>query len=247
MVEDNFVAPVQPPVPFKPADVMTITDLETLRVLADPLRLSIVEYLAKPGTVKRIAQKLGKPPTKLYYHFNLLEKHDLIRLVDTRVVSGIIEKHYQASARSFHLERSLLSPGSGDGGSGLELTLNSLYADVRNDIQESLRLGVLKMDEDTPDHQRLRFSHFTLHLTDAQAKEFGDRYTALVREFQALEGDDPDSSQTTPYKALFIYYRSSRTLRDGDPDGDTDADIDGNVDGESGTDPADEPENGHDE
>ena len=92
MVEENAVQTV------KIADAMKITDLESLKVLADPLRLSILEYLMKPSTVKRIAEKLGKPPTKLYYHFNLLEQHGLIQLVDTRVVSGIIEKHYQATA-----------------------------------------------------------------------------------------------------------------------------------------------------
>lgn len=67
MLEENTI------MTFKPTPEMIITDLETLKVLADPLRLSIIEYLSRPGTVKKIAEKLDKPPTKLYYHFNLLE------------------------------------------------------------------------------------------------------------------------------------------------------------------------------
>ncbi len=57
MVEENAAPTV------KIQDTMLISDLETLKVLADPLRLSILEYLVKPSTVKRIAEKLDKPPT----------------------------------------------------------------------------------------------------------------------------------------------------------------------------------------
>jgi DNA-binding transcriptional ArsR family regulator len=207
---------------FKPADEMVIADLETLRVLADPLRLSIVEYLAKPGTVKRIAEKLGKPPTKLYYHFNLLEKHELITLVDTRVVSGIIEKHYQASARQYRLKRGLLSPGTGESGQELDLTLSSLFADTRNDIIESIRAGVIKLSEDAPDYERLIFSGGNLMLTNEQAADFIKRLAALMKEYMVPE--IAETNETNPdahlHKLFYIYYPSSRLIRD---NGETDA------------------------
>lgn len=75
-------------------DEMMIEDAETLRVLADPLRLRIRELMVRPCTVKQVAAVLGIAPTKLYYHINLLEKHKLIVVVAARVVSGIIEKQY---------------------------------------------------------------------------------------------------------------------------------------------------------
>lgn len=61
-------------------------------------------------TVKQIAAKLNIPPTKLYYHFKQLEEHGLIRVVDTRLVSGIVEKLYQARAYSYRVDKGLLSP-----------------------------------------------------------------------------------------------------------------------------------------
>lgn len=206
MVEEN--------VTFKPAEEIIIHDLETLRVLADPLRLSIIEYLAKPGTVKRIAEKLGKPPTKLYYHFNLLEKHELITLVDTRVVSGIIEKHYQASARIYRLKRGLLSPGNSEPGQELDLTLSSMFEDTRNDIAESIRAGVIRMGEDAPDHERLMFSGANLMLTDDQTQDFMKRLWALIREFQAVNETNENNPDAHLHKLFFMHYPSSRIIGD---------------------------------
>jgi DNA-binding transcriptional ArsR family regulator len=87
---------------FEPAPELTITDPEVLRVLADPLRLRLVQHnLGKPWTVKDASRALGISQTKLYYHVNLLETHGLIRVHSTRVVSGIIEKSYRITAYSF--------------------------------------------------------------------------------------------------------------------------------------------------
>src|SRR5918912_4209068 len=96
--------------PMQPPDrVVTITDLDRLRVIADPLRLRILETLIEPRTVKQVAAALGLAPTKLYYHINLLERHGLIVVVDTRLVSGILEKRYQAAARCFRVDHALLA------------------------------------------------------------------------------------------------------------------------------------------
>ena len=52
-----------------------IADLETLRAIADPLRVQIMELLegGQALTVKQVAEKLGLAPSKLYYHFGALE------------------------------------------------------------------------------------------------------------------------------------------------------------------------------
>ena len=72
------------------ADEMVIDNLETLKVLADQLRKRIMEQFDEPSTVKEVARKLGTSPSKLYYHVNLLEEHGLLKVTDTRIVSGII-------------------------------------------------------------------------------------------------------------------------------------------------------------
>jgi DNA-binding transcriptional ArsR family regulator len=88
-----------------------IDDLATLRLLSDPLRLRLIEELgAQPTTVKVLAGTLGIKPNRLYYHVNLLEEHGLIRVTDTRLVSGIVERTYGLVARHFAVDDSLALP-----------------------------------------------------------------------------------------------------------------------------------------
>ena len=89
-------------------DVITIGDIETIRVMADERRLTILNKLQKSMTVKELAELLNCPVSQLYYHVNLLEKHKLIQVVATQIVSGIIEKQYQVTARVFRIRNPLL-------------------------------------------------------------------------------------------------------------------------------------------
>jgi DNA-binding transcriptional ArsR family regulator len=195
---------------FKPAAEYVIEDLETLKVLADPLRLSIVELLRKPGNVKRVAAEIGKPPTKLYYHFNLLEKHDLIKMVDTRIVSGIVEKHYQATARSFRIKRDLLSPGSASFDEGLDVTLAGIFGDARNDLREALVAGVVSTEEDSPRHQQFKMLRSRLRLTPERAEDFYQRLSDLMHEFSEGDDDAPEDPNAKPYSMLLLLHPSSR-------------------------------------
>ena len=83
-----------------------IQDRETLKVMADPLRSQILEILLdSPHTIRQTAAKLGLSASKLYYHFNLLEKHGLIEVVETRRIANLVEKHYQAVATALSWRR----------------------------------------------------------------------------------------------------------------------------------------------
>lgn len=48
--------------PYPIEDVFIITDPDTLKVVANPLRLEIMKLPAQPGTVKAIADHLNKLP-----------------------------------------------------------------------------------------------------------------------------------------------------------------------------------------
>ncbi|MGH3164671.1 MAG: ArsR/SmtB family transcription factor [Trebonia sp.] len=85
--------------------VRQVTSVDTLKALADPLRLAILTALMgdvrdprdlRVMTVKELAAELGEPQTKLYRHVRQLEAAGLIGVASTRVVSGIVQQHYQA-------------------------------------------------------------------------------------------------------------------------------------------------------
>ena len=50
---------------FIQAEQLVISDLETLKVLADPLRMQVLQLLLKPKTVKEVAARSEMPPTRL--------------------------------------------------------------------------------------------------------------------------------------------------------------------------------------
>ena len=94
------------------AQEFLVDDLEMLKVIAHNTRLDILQSLKKPKTVKEIARLLKLPATKLYYHVNLMEKHGLIQVVETNIVSGIVEKKYQVVARNYRIDDQLLADQS---------------------------------------------------------------------------------------------------------------------------------------
>jgi transposase-like protein len=200
---------------FQPAPQLTITSLETLKVFADPLRQQIIEALLDGAkTVKQVAAELDLAPTKLYYHVNLLEEHQLIRVVDTRIVSGIIEKHYQASARSFAIEHSLLTPGQ-ESGSAVELALNAMLDPIREEIQRSFSSGMIDMSEDAPLWHKLKLWRETIRFSEAEAAGFYSRLEALVREYASRSSAAESSDQ--PYALIIGVYPAQTSSKSNRP------------------------------
>src|SRR5688572_14293462 len=97
---------------FEPADEFVISNLEALKAIADPTRVRLLEAFYKEArTVKQVAAEVGIPATKLYYHINVLEELGLLKVVATRVVSGIIEKSYRTAAKRIHGDPRLFTLG----------------------------------------------------------------------------------------------------------------------------------------
>jgi DNA-binding transcriptional ArsR family regulator len=91
---------------------MVLTELEQIKVLADPLRIRILEELCEERTTKQVAKLLGEKPTKLYHHVEALERVGLVALTRTRPNRGTTEKYYQAVARTFRAAPSAFSAGT---------------------------------------------------------------------------------------------------------------------------------------
>ena len=83
-------------------DIQYITDIERLKVISDPLRISILTTL---GTEKKNSRELAKllkiNRTKIHYHLNILEENNFIEVVDTDSINGIIQKYYLPTAQAF--------------------------------------------------------------------------------------------------------------------------------------------------
>lgn len=176
-----------------PDTVRIIDDLDTLRLLTQPLRLRIVEALrSAPGplTVKELAAALGTTQTKLYYHVNLLEGANLIRVAATRLVSGIVEKRYAATTYRLSVDRALLSrEASGD--DGLEVLLSIILDQARTEIRRSVAAGLIDLktwQSDARNPDSLILGRKWLLLTAEQLAVFHRRLDDVL---EAFEGTDP--------------------------------------------------------
>jgi DNA-binding transcriptional ArsR family regulator len=90
-------------------EVYTLKDLEQVRVLADPLRIRILEALLQERTTKQVASVIGEKPTKLYHHVESLERVGLIRMTRTKQNRGTLEKYFLAVAKSFRTDTRLFA------------------------------------------------------------------------------------------------------------------------------------------
>jgi DNA-binding transcriptional ArsR family regulator len=117
-------------------ELYTISDLDQLRILADPLRVRILEALGQERTTKQVAAALGEKPTRLYHHVLALEGVGLIRRTRTRQNRGTVEKYYQAVARAFRADSSAFGPR---GGGGERSALGTMIATLCDNTAEELR------------------------------------------------------------------------------------------------------------
>lgn len=193
----------KPPVP---AHEQIIEDLETLKVLADPLRLRIRELLVQPSTVKQLAAELDLPATKLYYHVNLLEKHGLINVVDSRMVSGIVERVYQVAAYRVQVAPHLLT-GSDHGANSLEWSIRSVFDGARQALLDSLRSGAIDTSEASAVHRGAKVVSLQLTLTEEQARALFARVDSLIDEFTQVS--DANRATNADDTRLYRYFSAA--------------------------------------
>ncbi|MBC8504941.1 MAG: helix-turn-helix transcriptional regulator [Anaerolineales bacterium] len=191
---------------FQPAPTFTIEDLETIKVIADPLRGQIVEMLvSEPNTINQIATKLGLAPSKLYYHVNLLEKVGLIKVVDTTQRGNIVEKHYWVTALDYRVDESLFNFSTPEGKQNISHLMLAPLETTRQDLLRSLEARTFNLEHGAESHPRqVMITRELSHISDEKAEEFMKRFNALAKEFSAA--DDPEIDADAPVYALTIAF-----------------------------------------
>lgn len=181
-----------------PLATREIDDVETMRVLADPLRIAILRQLMTDAMItppvmsaKELASTLGEPQTKLYRHLKQLEDVGLIQVAETRMVSGIMEQRYRTGQLSLEISRQLvIDPASRmDVGAGVAAVLD----DFRNEFLAQLRAGRIPINTGEPeDPLGLVIAAGSYNrINPAKAAEFRVKVAALAAEFEAFE-EEPD-------------------------------------------------------
>lgn len=182
-----------------------IRDLETLKVIADPIRNQILDVLQyTPQNTKEVADKLGLAPSKLYYHFNMLEKIGLIEVVETRQISNLIEKYYKSVATYFLVDPALLNFESSEGKENMYTLVESAIDTTREDFLRSLQARSLQMEQGIDSKKRsVLLSRDLSHLRDEKAEEFLKKLSKLVEEF--IDADSKNADDQTYAMTVAMY------------------------------------------
>ena len=93
-----------------PEGTMTLTALDQVWALADPLRVRMLGAFSEERTTRQVAEILDEKPTRLYHHLKALASAGLIRKTRTRRNRGTLETYYCAVAGSFRADPALFAP-----------------------------------------------------------------------------------------------------------------------------------------
>ena len=186
-------------------EALVIRDAATLKALADPTRLQVLMELSDGAkTVKDVAASLGVGATRLYYHFKILERAALIRVAKRRMVSGIEERTYAATAQSWtpapEATSSLVQSG----------LVDALLEVVRAELELALRdQGPVPLGE--PGSPVPIFSFTRLALSDEDVAEVQHKIEDIQRDYIDL---GPKRSGKRHYNVLFAGYQIPAELSD---------------------------------
>ena len=186
-----------------------VPDLETLKILADPLRNQIMEILAPQQlTVNQIAEKLGLAPSKLYYHINLLEKYGFIKEVDSTVKGNIIEKVYWITAYDWKMDHELFNFSTPEGQQSVMTSMLTPIDATREDIQRSLEARASALQQGAEPHPRdVIVRREVQNMSDEIADQFADRLNEVLDDFKKYEVDEMDED-THSWALTVAFYPS---------------------------------------
>jgi DNA-binding transcriptional ArsR family regulator len=200
--------------------IRTVTNVETLKALADPIRLNLLAALMRGSgdrpvrSVKELAAELGEPQTKLYRHIKQLEAVGLIRAVSSRVVSGIVEQRYQACQSELQF-----GPGLTDAehsSAATEAAVGAVFDLFRSRFFAASRSGRLpsRTSADTQAHRQVLLNVTDTWIPAAKAAAILGRLRGVVADLDQISGEpDGDNVQVN----LLIGYFSPEPPPEPDP------------------------------
>lgn len=172
-----------------------ITDPSQFESLSSPTRIRILKLCTDPLSVRQIAERLGVPATRLYYHVNLLEDAGFLQVVHTRKSGARIEKLYRVAGKS-------ITPGPEliDNVDDIEEAAKALASIVIEPARfeaEHVMAKRLEGEELTWDLARA-----FAHLTSEEFEEIASKLRAIVTEHMAGK-QDPDNPESSEYSLTY--------------------------------------------
>lgn len=174
-------------------DEMKLTDMDSIKAFSDPYKLKILNVfnrLGRPATSKEVADKMGEVPSKVYYHIKILEKHNIITLVYTKEINGIVAKYYEPTADSYVIdnkEYEEIMPNSPHIKNQYEQIISNIFDDGKEEYINAMR------EEGDKKRDGMVISD-VVYLTDDEYLEFREYIKKISKKKDTTKTND-----TKPY------------------------------------------------
>ena len=194
-------------------EAYTLESLDQIKVLADPLRIRVLEAFCEERTTKQVAELLGEKPTKLYHHVDALERVGLIALARTRQNRGTVEKYYLAVARTFRADSRAFQPkakGKSEK-NALRQMLSTIFDTTSSELAALAELAAVGGDRREDGRKAIEeegiVSFLEVRASESQVKEIRTRLQRIVQSLaQDAEVLDAEDAGQRRYRLTLAYY-----------------------------------------
>ena len=124
-------------------DEIRVLSREQLQVLANPLRVRILNRLCRRAmSTAELQRELEDAPSNLYHHVTKLVDAGLLRLVRSEPRRGAVERYYRAVAPGFTVPPELLVVGAEGAHPEILAAVRGMFEETLAALGESLRRGL---------------------------------------------------------------------------------------------------------
>jgi hypothetical protein len=157
-------------------------------------------------TVAELADRLGVPTTRLYYHVNLLIEAGMLAQVDERRSGARTEKIYRRTAAQFTLG-SGIAEAIGERRTAAEAAATVLFDPARAEVEDFLERALGR--EEQPAH----LGRTIVRLRPEVVEGIVARLDELVGDVRDLDVEDEAQTRTYAFTAAFIPIEEGEELQ----------------------------------
>ncbi len=172
-----------------------ITTPGQIEALSNPVRVRILHLAAEPVAVSELADRLGVPPTRLYYHVNLLVEEGFLTQVDQRKSGARLERIYRRTASDLRLGSDVVET-IGDQRKAADAASALVFDPARVEAADMIE-RVFGGEQPTA-----QLARTVVTLTVADAERFESRLEQLLEDLRAASNDG--GTETYSYTVAFI-------------------------------------------
>jgi predicted transcriptional regulator len=118
-------------------DTYWVLRKDQLECMASTVRMDIVDHLVGNGqmSIKQLAASMGRQPSSIYYHINMLVKAELVVEAGTQISNRRTEVLYATRAPRMRLQKALADPANHE---TIDRTVGAISRQAHRDFVQGL-------------------------------------------------------------------------------------------------------------